>query len=141
MSDAIAIGNRLELFIDEYLLDRVERAELKPNAPLRKEIALKMDQPWEGIGSAAYPTVIQDGDVYRLYYRANSIVTEAYGKDQAQCTCYAESNDGVEWFRPNLGLMEFHGSKDNNICDARQYGSYIQSISRYEARCSAAGAI
>ncbi|MEO6964166.1 MAG: hypothetical protein ABIY90_19515, partial [Puia sp.] len=29
--------------------------------------------------------------------------------------CYAESNDGIHWRKPNLGLFEFQGSKNNNI--------------------------
>ncbi|MBV7339732.1 hypothetical protein KFU94_68270 [Chloroflexi bacterium TSY] len=29
--------------------------------------------------------------------------------------CYAESEDGVHWVRPNLGLVAFRGSKNNNI--------------------------
>ena len=29
--------------------------------------------------------------------------------------CYARSKDGVTWEKPNLGLIEFHGSKQNNI--------------------------
>ncbi|MDB6169263.1 MAG: hypothetical protein JWM88_2127, partial [Verrucomicrobia bacterium] len=32
-----------------------------------------------------------------------------------QYTCYAESRDGIAWTRPNLGLFEFNGSKENNI--------------------------
>ena len=31
--------------------------------------------------------------------------------------CYAESEDGYHWTRPNLGLVDYHGSTDNNICD------------------------
>ena len=30
-------------------------------------------------------------------------------------TCYAESRDGTHWTRPKLGLVEFEGSKENNI--------------------------
>ena len=30
--------------------------------------------------------------------------------------CYAESADGVHWTKPELGLVEFNGSKKNNIC-------------------------
>jgi hypothetical protein len=30
-------------------------------------------------------------------------------------TCYAESRDGIHWTRPSLGLVEFQGSRDNNI--------------------------
>lgn len=30
---------------------------------------------------------------------------------------YAESEDGINWFRPNLGQLKFKGSKDNNAFD------------------------
>ena len=30
--------------------------------------------------------------------------------------CYAESKDGVNWTKPELGLVEFNGNKKNNIC-------------------------
>jgi len=29
--------------------------------------------------------------------------------------CYAESRDGVKWYKPDLGLFKFNGSKSNNI--------------------------
>ncbi len=35
--------------------------------------------------------------------------------------CYAESKDGITWVKPALGLVEFNGSKDNNIvADSKQ---------------------
>jgi len=41
------------------------------------------------------------------------------GKTQKQLhpvvVCYAESNDGIGWKRPKLGLVEFKGTKNNNI--------------------------
>jgi hypothetical protein len=30
--------------------------------------------------------------------------------------CYAESDDGIHWTKPELGLVELHGNKKNNIC-------------------------
>ena len=30
--------------------------------------------------------------------------------------CYAESNDGVTWSKPELGVVEFNGNMANNIC-------------------------
>lgn len=57
----------------------------------------------EGRYSCGY-SVFKDGDIYRMYYRGMS--TEA-----AQRTCYAESRDGIEWTRPNLGLCEFEGDE------------------------------
>jgi hypothetical protein len=29
--------------------------------------------------------------------------------------CYAISQDGLNWEKPILGLVEYHGSRDNNI--------------------------
>jgi hypothetical protein len=31
-------------------------------------------------------------------------------------TCYAESGDGVQWRKPELGLVEWNGNTKNNIC-------------------------
>jgi hypothetical protein len=28
--------------------------------------------------------------------------------------CYAVSEDGLHWEKPNLGLVEYNGSKENN---------------------------
>ncbi|MDB6118454.1 MAG: hypothetical protein JWO08_2235, partial [Verrucomicrobiaceae bacterium] len=41
--------------------------------------------------------------------------------------CYAESDDGVKWTKPDLGLVEFSGSKKNNICLIE---SEVYSLSR-----------
>ena len=30
-------------------------------------------------------------------------------------TCYAESPDGIHWVKPNLGLYEVMGSRENNV--------------------------
>ncbi len=37
--------------------------------------------------------------------------------------CYAESDDGFRWTKPELGLFEFEGSKNNNICLVGPYAS------------------
>ena len=57
-----------------------------------------------------YGTVLHDEGRYRMWYTARSGTT-----DCAVC-CYAVSDDGITWERPNLGLFEYHGSTDNNIC-------------------------
>ena len=58
-------------------------------------------------------TIVQDGDLYRAYYRG----LPAAGKDgsAAETTCYAESLDGVQWSKPNLGIYEVNGTRDNNV--------------------------
>ena len=60
--------------------------------------------------------MIRDGDLYRLYYRGSQLeVTDGKLKAGGEDYCYAESRDGIHFTKPNLGLHEFDGSKDNNI--------------------------
>jgi len=110
----LKIGSRLELFVDDYLIDRlVGNAKLRLHHPVPQEIVLVHDAPWEGSGSG-YHSVFKDGDKYRMYYKAwqhSASKTETHG---ISCS-YAESNDGIHWTKPELGLYEFQGSKANNI--------------------------
>lgn len=110
----VAIGSRVEMFVDSWLVDstRSKGVSLKLQTPVRREVVLTTDKPWEG-SSSAYFTVFQDGPRIRLYYRG--FVPEGGDASDKQVTCYAESTDGINFTRPNLGLYEFQGSKENNI--------------------------
>ena len=46
---------------------------------------------------------------------------------QEYSTGYATSHDGVRWDKPKLGLYEFEGSKENNIC-FRGWGSVLKDL-------------
>ena len=111
MADAngepLRLWNWRELFVDHHLIDRLEGASLKLHEPRPAGTAIDYDRPWEGRGSA-YMTVLEDDGVYRLYYRG------APG-DGPQVTCYAESADGVEWTKPDLGLFDVAGTRNNNV--------------------------
>jgi hypothetical protein len=106
MMDAVDIGGRLELFVDDYLIETMKGVSLKLHHPQPKEVAISFDHPWEGPYSA-YVTVIKDGNHYRMYYRG-------HGDGREEVTCYAESSDGINWIRPRLGLFDL-GGRDNNI--------------------------
>ena len=69
-------------------------------------------EPWEG--NIGYPTVFHDGERIRLYYSGRSQKGIA-DESPEQYTCLAESTDGVQFTRPELGLFEFQGSRKNNI--------------------------
>ena len=108
-TDPVNIGSRRELFLDSLIVDRIEgEARRVFHRPVPREIAIRFDQPWEGNTSSGC-TVFRDGDRYRMYYRATQ------GEDLAGFWCYAESRDGIQWTRPSLGLVEYGGSKENNI--------------------------
>lgn len=109
------IGDRLELFVDDYLIDNLRgKAELRLHHPEAKEIVMVYNEPWEGSGTN-FHTIFKDDKTYRMYYKAwqHSIVSRT--PTHPQSTCYAESNNGIQWTRPQLGLHEFRGSKVNNI--------------------------
>jgi hypothetical protein len=88
--------------------------ELALHKPQAQEIVLVTDAPWEG-NTCAYYTIFQDGDLYRMYYRGSHFDTQIRKTTHPEFACYAESKDGIHWTKPELGLVEFQGSKQNNI--------------------------
>ncbi len=117
----VAIGSRRELFVGGFLVDRLGGgARLQLHHPEPRETVLVHDAPWEGTGSG-YHSVFQDGDLYRMYYKAWHLdVTKGKVNTASHplFCCYAESDDGIHWHKPKLGLHEFNGSKANNIAIA-----------------------
>ena len=113
---AIDIGSRLELFVDDFLIDRLHGADRRLHSPAPQPEVVAFDRPWEG-SSSSYFTIFQDGDIFRMYYRGHADLYEQ-GKERTftrPYVCYAESEDGFSWTKPSLGLVEVEGSTDNNI--------------------------
>jgi hypothetical protein len=116
---AITIGDRRELLVDQYLVDKLSGgARLLLHQAVPREIVLRTDALWEG-NACGYQSVFQDGKLYRMYYHGGHYRN---GGKPAEAMpvhpwflCYAESDDGIHWRRPELGLFEFNGSKKNNI--------------------------
>ena len=110
--NAVAIGHRLELFVDRHLIENMQNCTLRLHSPRPAEKVLRFDRPWEG-PFCGYVSVVKDGSTYRLYYRG---LPEAGGDgSDKEVTCYAESRDGIHWEKPNLGIHEVDGSGQNNI--------------------------
>lgn len=111
----VLIGDRLELFLDDHLIASMEGdARQVAHRPEARDVALVTGEPWEG-NTSAYYTVFQDGDLFRLYYRGSHSDEKTQKSQHPEVTCYAESHDGILWTKPRLGLVEWEGSKANNI--------------------------
>src|SRR4051812_39979492 len=110
----ITVGDRLEIFVDRHLIESMDGVALTMGQPRPEEIVMTFDSPWEGGSSAAYPTVIKDGEIYRMYYRGGARAADGLVKSGTEITCYAESTDGIQWVKPKLGLVPFDGSTANN---------------------------
>lgn len=108
----IDLGSRLELLVDRFLVERLEGISLKLAEPRPAGVALRYERVWEQVPTGT-ATIVEDGGLYRLYYTA---LPMDYKSESAESNlCYAESRDGITWTKPNLGLVEFRGSHDNNI--------------------------
>lgn len=126
----VEIGTRRELFVEDSLIESISGgARLALHEPVAREIALDHDAPWEGTGTG-YHSVFRDEDKYRMYYKAWHIAVENgkvnTGSHPLFC-CYAESDDGITWRKPELGLVEFQGSKANNIVVAPESFGAVKS--------------
>ncbi len=111
---AINIGSRLEIFVDDLLIEQITGAKLMMHQPQPREVVIVCDAPWEG-NTSAYYTLFQDGELYRMYYRGAHSDLTSRENAHPEYVCYAQSRDGIHWEKPKLGLVEFKGSKENNI--------------------------
>jgi hypothetical protein len=68
-------------------------------------------------GVQFYGSIIQDGGKYRMWYVAFDDAGKGAVASERWRAAYAESTDGVTWVKPELGLVEFRGSKKNNLVD------------------------
>ena len=113
------------LAIDDHLLPLRENVSYYLSKPaVRKEPVLtpSKDDPKapDQLATHFYGTVLHDQGKYRMWYYACYLDDPAKGA-KADPTylhqgpvCYAESDDGVRWTKPNLGQAEIKGSKNNN---------------------------
>ena len=114
-AEPVDLGSRRELWVDDFLVEKMTGVELTLHKPEAREVVITCDQPWEG-NTSAYFTLIQDGDLFRMYYRGSHAADPSVPmKTHRGFVCYAESRDGIRWVKPELDLFEFGGSKQNNI--------------------------
>lgn len=113
----INIADRRELFVDDYLVEETAGALRRVfHHPVPRDIVMTLDHPWEG-NVSGYFTVFRDNDTYRMYYRGGNYTIQdgKLSNTHPHVVCYAESKDGLDWHKPDLGLIEFDGSTKNNI--------------------------
>ena len=101
-----------QLFIDDYFIESLTGArrvlnrprKLTPDAPL----SIPFDQPWDANYAQPGRVIYDESNRrFRMYYRAWT--------GEQTFFCALESDDGLNWERPVLDLVEFDGSTRNNI--------------------------
>lgn len=121
------IGSTVQLFTDDALIENMERTQrvLSPATKVKTSPILPLDRPWEG--NNAFPRYVYydvGKQQFQMWYMTNVVtshIDKATNKlsvvwhPDRQYLCFATSKNGLDWEKPSLGLVEFEGSKDNNI--------------------------
>jgi|UniRef100_UPI00404B69B9 hypothetical protein len=119
MSDSKS-GNKNDLFlaIDERAFPLREHLALYLTKPeIRRDPVLfpspSPDAP-DNMATHLYGTVLLEDNRFRIWYYAVHKVGDEGGLGVSP-VCYAESDDGENWTRPELGQVEWKGSRANNL--------------------------
>lgn len=111
-----------QLFIDDYFIESLAGAHRVLKQPRKltvdEPLEIPLDRPWEA-DHVQFAGVNYDERrrAFRLYYRS--------WIDGRELLCALDSGDGIEWERPNLGLVEWDGDRDNNITNCPPGGLSI----------------
>ena len=126
-------ARKLNCFVDEFLIEKSEGLrrtvhswQKHPENPI-----LRAEKAWESGGAIVliYGSVLFDEEdgIFKMWYY--SAAQQAGQSKHQEHMCYATSEDGIHWTRPRLGIHDFNGARDNNIClvseasDIETYGA------------------
>ena len=166
------------LVLDSRIIESTKNAKLTLGE-VRKEKSNPLfveDSPWEPRYDNMYPNVIYDEEenLYKCWYcpfvvdqRTTETVPEkrnpsltpymnARPAGREEAMLYATSVDGINWTKPNLGIVNFNGNSNNNIVSrglsgagvikdeleklpGRRYKAFYCSNSGYKMRYSSDG--
>lgn len=115
--------------------------DIENNPLFREDYFSDPPRRWEQRYDNAYPNVIYDPKYkkYRCYYTLCSKDDESANTPKAERAMrdyrpgstriaslgYAESDDGIHWVKPNLGLVDFEGSRNNNLLFRYAHGTGV----------------
>jgi len=103
---------RKHLFLDDAVVEEIRDLKHTMHQPEKRGTVLKADRPSDGANACAVsaPMWIPDEGVYKLAYE-----TRYEHLEVKKGMALAISTDGLHWEKPELGLVEFEGSKRNNL--------------------------
>lgn len=145
MSTVLSCGapaSPVHLLLDDRVVEHAEGVRLIPGAVVKDAAnpLLAEDKPWEVRFDNLYPNVEFDekAEIYRCWYSPFIVdevatatphavrVSVPYKPGKREMgVCYASSRDGIRWTKPELGLVEFAGSRRNNIVCRGPHGAGI----------------
>ncbi|MEX2215180.1 MAG: hypothetical protein WD768_13685 [Phycisphaeraceae bacterium] len=130
------------LLLDSRIIATTENAKLEVGTVTKHKAnpLFTEDKPWEMRFDNLYGNVIYDQNdkIYKCWYSPFTQDRSAKGMSLQQrqqkynsgpgrtmSICYATSKDGIAWEKPELDLVDYKGSKANNIIWTGPHGAGI----------------
>ncbi|MDO9464511.1 MAG: hypothetical protein Q7J67_04350 [bacterium] len=104
----IDIDSSKQLFLDDLLIEntyKIGRLVHQPKKDSKNPLIKKGDRE----SPHFYGTVLFDNGRFRMWY------STFWGNGDCGGIAYAESEDGIFWEKPSLGLVEIKGNRNNNL--------------------------
>ena len=142
MAQPVEIGTRKQLFVDDYIVDETRDVVRTLNQPAKyvgNPVMIPL-YPWEGrielyghgcegprerrsFACGIWPRAVWG---CRPWNRGVRFAPTDYDPMNMNFSiCYATSTDGMFWDRPNLGLVDYKGNKNNNIALMNASGAHV----------------
>ncbi len=125
--EPVEIGADPQFVFDNYVVDNHWAIRYKREAVERvfhPPVKYAGNPVIEGHGG--YACVDRDdGGLFRIWYQTWQAGEE--GRSGKYALAYAESDNGIDWRRPRLGLFSWQGSRDNNIVWLGRHGRRASS--------------
>ncbi len=115
------VGSSKQLFLDGRVIEKLDAARRVWNQPVKYEgnPIMRGEQPWENwvVYPDGGPVVLFDKEerIFKMWYQTFHADGRSSEYRQRYIMCYATSRDGLHWKKPNLGAIEWKGSRENNI--------------------------
>src|SRR5262245_57732814 len=141
---AVSVGTSKQLFIDDRIVERMHNVGKVLNRPRKFEgnPILRAEKKWEG-NFIGLSSVIQDQEEgkFKMWYSTRlitaqrperpieeyeSLLRASNYKEELNYSCLATSGDGIRWDRPELGLVDFDGSRKNNLLAGKDWNSLFK---------------
>jgi hypothetical protein len=128
-SEAIAVGSRKQLFIDDRFVRQQEGITFRAHPPARAEPVILPTTPVESHCVGGYVQVIEAEGGWRMYYGAIPSGDFSYDSSRKDgsgyMVCLATSADGLDWQREEIDLYDIQGSTRNNVVIPNAYGTLL----------------
>ena len=130
------------LIMDSRIIEKTDNAKLTLGDPIKdpRNPLFAEDKLWEPYISNLYGSLIFDEEEqrYKLWY--NGFVVSKlenqtpldqrarvkwHESERRGGLCYATSQDGIKWEKPELGIVELYGTKKNNVVLMASHGTTV----------------